>query len=222
MQAHRNQPAHAAPRQEARAHQHKLLFVGDGNLAKNDAIVRLFDAREVQVIEGTANLLEALRRLEADNAIDIVLLGPEFREEASSLFALKAQACGFVGLILCLMPTPRQLALSSPRSKISSGRISEGVRGEDKPRQRSMELSGNRRGVPTQLAMPPAQTMESDEPYTLEPLTTRQRIVLRRVSDGWTSKRIARSLKCSEGAVKATIHTYFESSGSGRGFCLRE
>jgi DNA-binding CsgD family transcriptional regulator len=128
--------------------------------AKNDGLRRLFNAREVQVIGRTTSFLAALRRLDVES-IDVIVLGPEFEEEESSLFALSAKERGFTGLALRVIRIPRNPAGPS---------------------------------------------------YPV-PLTSRQRIVFERVSSGWTSKRIAQSLRCSEGAVKGTIQQLFRKLG---------
>jgi DNA-binding CsgD family transcriptional regulator len=216
MQAHWNHTPRMAPKQEASGHRRKLLLVGRRDAAKNDSILRLFNLREVQVIGRTTSLLEALRRLQAE-AVDLVLLGSEFRGEESSLFLLTAQAHGFVGLVLSVMPAAEPVTRSNPPGESSPDKSAEGVQGEDKSRQRSINRSGNRsaarRGVSTQLEILPPQTEKLDEFFASTPLTTRQRTVLKRVSDGWSSIEIARSLRCSEGSVKATLQQLFRKLG---------
>lgn len=44
-------------------------------------------------------------------------------------------------------------------------------------------------------------------------LTARQRAVLTCVSRGWTNQQVARHLKCSEGAIKATLQQLFRKLG---------
>ncbi len=178
MQPHRNQSANAAPRQEAGGQRCKLLYVDREDVAMNDGLRRLFNAREVQVISRTTSFLAALRRLDFE-AIDVIVLGPKFQEEESSLFALSAQGRGFAGLVLRVVPIPRHLKRSGPFTAPGSRRPKQANAGSSYP----------------------------------VPLTSRQRIVFERVSDGWTTKRIAQSLRCSEGSVKGSIQQLFRKLG---------
>lgn len=181
MEPHRNQSANAAPRQEAGGQRCKLLYVDREDVAMNDGLRRLFNAREVQVISRTTSFLAALRSLDFE-AIDVIVLGPKFQEEESSLFALSAQERGFAGLVLRVVPIPRHLKRSGPVT----------TPGSRQPTQANPKFSG---------------------PSYPVPLTSRQRIVFERVSDGWTTKRIAQSLRRSEGSVKGSIQQLFRKLG---------
>jgi hypothetical protein len=66
-------------------------------------------------------LLEGLFCLEFE-AIDVVLLSREFREEEASLFAFDAQRLGFTGLILHVAFLPSDRALSH-RGVTSGGKL---------------------------------------------------------------------------------------------------
>lgn len=202
MRPHQNQPTQPAPGKEAKDRRRKLLFVGGGDIAKDDAVRRLFNQREVQVMGRTTSLLEALQHLDV-HPIDVILLGSEFREEESTLFLLNAQARRFAGLVLRVLPTSIELMPSNSRGKSASDR---------KP---DPALSGRPRGETTQMqefgrkaAMDdaiPARQADWESAPSSTPLTARQQTVFKRVCDGWTSKQIARSLKCTEGSVKGTL-----------------
>jgi DNA-binding response OmpR family regulator len=59
----------------------------------------------------------------------------------------------------------------------------------------------------------PARQADWESTRSPTPLTARQQTVLKRVCDGWTSKQIARSLKCTEGSVKGTLQQLFRKLG---------
>lgn len=209
MRAHWNQPAQGAPGKETKCQRRKLLFVGHGDIAKNDAVLRLFNEREVRVMGKTTGLLEALERLDAQ-PIDVILLGSEFREEESTLFVLNAQGRGFAGLVLRVLPTSIELMPS--KGKSASGREPDRAFSEDRPQGETTLMQELGRNAAIDDAMPARQADWESAPSST-PLTARQRTVLKRVSDGWTSKQIARSLKCTEGSVKATLQQLFRKLG---------
>jgi DNA-binding response OmpR family regulator len=71
---------------------------------------------------------------------------------------------------------------------------------------RSASMQGTGPGSSADLRAPTRST------YGIS-LTARQRAVLTFVSRGWTSQRVAQHLKCSEGAVKATLQQLFGKLG---------
>jgi hypothetical protein len=121
MRPRQNQPTQPAPGKEAKDRRRRLLFVGCGDLAKSNAVHRLFNEREVQVMGRTTSLLDALQHLDVQ-PIDVILLGSEFREEESTLFLLNAQARRFAGLVLRVLPTSVELTPSDSRGKSASDR----------------------------------------------------------------------------------------------------
>jgi DNA-binding NarL/FixJ family response regulator len=54
---------------------------------------------------------------------------------------------------------------------------------------------------------------KSEEQRTSQPLTSRERSVLRGVFEGFTNKEIAAKLQISEGSVKAVMQQLFDKTG---------
>jgi hypothetical protein len=67
-----------------------LLFVGRGDVFKDDLARRVFRGYQWHTISRAMGLPDALKHLESKN-VDLVLLGREFHEEDSSQFVLAAR-----------------------------------------------------------------------------------------------------------------------------------
>jgi two-component system nitrate/nitrite response regulator NarL len=52
-------------------------------------------------------------------------------------------------------------------------------------------------------------------PHQLDPLTTRERQIVRVVAEGLTNKEIARRLRLAEGTVKVHLHRIYGKLGIG-------
>jgi DNA-binding CsgD family transcriptional regulator/DNA-binding winged helix-turn-helix (wHTH) protein len=167
-----------------------LLVAGQGKLANEELVHRIFNRREVTVASRTKGLPDALNRLES-GGIDMVLLNCECREEELELFALAAQRRGFAGPILRVI-----------RSRGKTPAMS--MQGGDS----SSTYFDQRRATPE--AQPSG---ESDATRGSPSLTQKERTVLMRVLEGWTSGQIARSLKRSEGSVKSSLQQIFKKLG---------
>lgn len=179
-----------APGRRARGRQRKLLVAGGDEPANNELVRRIFDGREVTVASRTKGLLDALQRLES-GGIDLVLLNCECREEELELFVLAAQRRGFAGPILRVIRSTRKTPATSRQGGDSSSAYFD-----------------QRRATPE--AQPSG---ESDATRGSTSFTQKERTVLMRVLEGWTSGQIARSLKRSEGSVKASLQQVFKKLG---------
>lgn len=179
-----------APGRRARGRQRKLLVAGGDELASNELVRRIFNGREVAVASRTNGLLDALQRLES-GGIDLILLNCECREEELELFALAAQKRGFAGPILRVIRSTRKIPATSRQGGDSSSAYFD-----------------QRRATPE--AQPSG---ESDATRGSPSLTQKERTVLMRVLEGWTSGQIARSLKRSEGSVKSSLQQIFKKLG---------
>jgi DNA-binding CsgD family transcriptional regulator/DNA-binding winged helix-turn-helix (wHTH) protein len=166
------------------------LVAGRGKLANDELVHQIFSRREVTVASRTKDLLDALKRLES-GGIDLILLNCECREEELELFALAAQKRGFAGPILRVIRSTRKI----PAASLEGG-------------DPSSTHFDQRRATP--------ETQPSGEPdatHGSTPFTQKERKVLMRVLEGWTSGQIARSLKRSEGSVKASLQQIFKKLG---------
>ncbi len=78
---------------------------------------RIYAGTRTWIAGRSASLLAALERLQSE-AIDIVLLGDEFRDEELALFVTGARRDGFAGLILCLASMQRHSAIILPLPRL--------------------------------------------------------------------------------------------------------
>jgi DNA-binding CsgD family transcriptional regulator/DNA-binding winged helix-turn-helix (wHTH) protein len=179
-----------APGQQAKDRQRRLLVAGRGKLANDELVHRIFNWREVTVASRTKGLLGALKRLES-GGIDLVLLNCECREEELELFVVAAQRRGFAGPILRVIRSTRK----TPATSLQGG-------------DSSSTYFDQRRATPE--AQPSG---ESDATRGSPSFTQKERTVLMRVLEGWTSGQIARSLKRSEGSVKSSLQQIFKKLG---------
>jgi DNA-binding response OmpR family regulator len=168
-----------------------LLFVGSGDVFDDDLAHRVFRGYQLRTISRAMGLPDALKHLES-KIVDLVLLGREFLEEDSSQFVLAARRRGFSGLIL-------RVASITGYKPIDEASTSEGFRkrAEDIPSQQESRRSRRQNAAWTDSIS----------------FSARQREVLTRVSEGWTNRQVARHLRCTEGAVKATLQQLFRKIG---------
>lgn len=197
MQANRNQTNRSRDPEE-KVRRRSVLLVGQGGAFNVEAVRRIFNQDAVKVVGRTRGLPGALRRLEA-GAIDVVLLGCECREDELQLFAFDAQRRGFAGPILRLVSTD-----SSPTGKDSPDRSSE---------HRSRARSVGPAAVPSRAMPGTRDGSPFDVARGSTPLTPKERTVLMRMVDGWTSKQIGQSLQCTESSIKAAIQQIFRKFG---------
>jgi DNA-binding response OmpR family regulator len=164
---------------------------------------RIFSGGGLRIAGGSATLLGALERLQSE-AIDLVLLSHEFEEAELALFIAAARREGFAGPIL--RPASAQGSGVDASGDLSAAdRFTKSQVGEtvysappvfQKPRGMNREIH-----------------QQNERTASAISLTARQRAVLTCVSRGWTTQQVARHLKCSEGAVKATLQQLFRKLG---------
>jgi two-component system, NarL family, nitrate/nitrite response regulator NarL len=161
-------------------------------------------SKTLRIAGRSTTLLEGLFCLESE-AIDVVLLSREFREEEASLFTFDAQRLGFTGLILHVAFFPGDRALSDKRSD-QHGK----VEAQEKP----VRHPDKRHQAHTQHSILGAQTAPGvDGSRGALSFTDKEQAVLTRVSEGWSNHQIASHLKCSEGSVKAIVQQLFNKLG---------
>jgi DNA-binding response OmpR family regulator len=185
--------------------QSNLLLVGSENGFKSDITQRIFYGQQFRVAGRSTTLREGLLRLESD-AIDLVLLSGEFREEELSLFVFDAHRRGFAGLILHVASFPGNRAWSEGRSGRRGGEGASQEKSEGnfrKPRRTQAQVLTA--GTPAAFGV--------SGPLSAISFTAKERAVLTQVSEGLSNHQIACRLNCSEGSVKAVIQQLFSKLG---------
>lgn len=116
----KNQSETFAHRPGARRHHQpmSLLLVGSEDAFKAGTPQRVIPGNHFRVVARSSSLLEAEVCLES-NAIDMVLLSPEYRSEEIGLFTLDARRRGYAGLILLAADAPQKTAENDPDAQTS-------------------------------------------------------------------------------------------------------
>jgi DNA-binding CsgD family transcriptional regulator len=179
----------------------RLLLVGSEGAFEGDTARRVLGGDQFYAAGRATTLLEGLSRLESD-AIDVVLVSVEFREEELSLFAYDAHRRGFRGLILHVASLPPDWEDRFGRQR-ATGR-------------HGLMIASGGAGLSACLAAASASAVWVDGPTFRVSLTAKERAVLAGVSEGWSNLQIARSLNCSEGSVKAILQQLFGKLGVRR------
>jgi DNA-binding NarL/FixJ family response regulator/DNA-binding winged helix-turn-helix (wHTH) protein len=208
-QTRHHEPAPHAVSSSLDAPQGHVLLVGTAVFLDTELAFHLFGQRLPVAISKATTLIDALSQVEARTA-SLVLLGDEFREDAVSLFVFEARRHGFTGLILhvaSLASQPEALAASSrPNDSIDQEWSGKSTVSPTKIRVgEGMQLENISFSKLSEGTVPPSHRIPS--------LTTRERMVLRYVSEGWSNKEIGHHLQCSEAAVKAVLQQLFGKLG---------
>jgi two-component system, NarL family, nitrate/nitrite response regulator NarL len=201
MEPQKTHESDAGSKRYRKVQQSTLLLVGSEEGFK-DITHRLFFGQRFRISGRSTTLLEGLSCLESE-AVDVVLLSREFREEEASLFAFDAQRRGFAGLILHVAFFPNDTALPD-------------VRGNHHGKVDALETPANHpdKRHQTQSSTFGAQTGAGvDGAWGALSFTNKEQAVLTRVCEGWSNHQIASHLKCSEGSVKAIVQQLFDKLG---------
>jgi two-component system, NarL family, nitrate/nitrite response regulator NarL len=203
MQPQKTHDSDKGSNRHHKVQQGNLLLVGSEEGFK-DITYRLFFGQRFRIAGRSTTLLEGLFCLESE-AIDVVLLSREFREEEASLFAFDAQRLGFTGLILHVAFLPSDRTLSDWR-----GDRHVNVEAQEKPGRHP----DKRHQAHTQRSTLGSQAAPGvDGPGGALSFTDKEQAVLTRVSEGWSNHQIASLLKCSEGSVKGIVQQLFNKLG---------
>ena len=191
----------------------RILLVDDHGLFR-ESLSRLLQAEPDFRIAGTcASATEALAVVDQEQ-IDVVLLDYDLGEEQGSSFLESARKKGFAGRVL--MVTAGMSDAGTLRA-LESG--AAGIFLKHSPPAQLVEaiykvMSGemwlDSRAVRSLVA---GASGKSDEQRTSQPLTERERAVLKGVFEGFTNKEIAVKLQTSEGTVKAVMQQLFDKTG---------
>ncbi len=168
---------------------------------------------DFRVVGSCTSASEALTILKRASA-DIVLLDYDLGEEQGSLFLDEARRSGFRGRILMVtagMSDAGTLrALESGASGIFLKHSPPAQLVEAIHKVTAGEVWLDPRAVQSLVA---GATGKSEEQRASQPLSPRERAVLKGVFEGLTNKEIAANLAISESSVKAVMQQLFDKTG---------
>jgi DNA-binding NarL/FixJ family response regulator len=191
----------------------RILLVDDHGLFR-ESLSRLLQAEPDFRIAGTcASATEALSVIDQEQ-IDVVLLDYDLGEEQGSSFLESARKKGFAGRVLMVTAgmsdagTLRALESGVAGIFLKHSPPAQLVEAIYKVMNGEMWLDS--RAVRSLVA---GASGKSDEQRSSQPLTERERAVLKGVFEGFTNKEIAVKLQTSEGTVKAVMQQLFDKTG---------
>jgi len=188
-------------------------LVDDHSLFR-ESLSRLLQAEpDLRIVGDCATVREALAVLDREQ-VDVVLLDYDLGEEQGAQFLESTKSRGFEGRVLMVTAgmndagTLRALESGasgiflkhSPPSQLIEAiyRVVKGETWLDSKAVRSLVAGASGR---------------SEEQRSSQPLTTRERAVLKGVFEGLANKEIAANLQISEGSVKAVMQQLFDKTG---------
>jgi DNA-binding NarL/FixJ family response regulator len=191
----------------------RILLVDDHSLFR-ESLSRLLEAEpEFRVVGSCASAGDALVLLSRERA-DIVLLDYDLGEEQGSLFLDGAKAAGFTGRVLMVtagMSDAGTLkALETGASGIFLKHSPPAQLVEAIHKVMAGEVWLDPRAVRSLVA---GAAGKSEEQRASQPLSPRERAVLKGVFEGLTNKEIATQLAISESSVKAVMQQLFDKTG---------
>jgi DNA-binding NarL/FixJ family response regulator len=191
----------------------RILIVDDHGLFR-ESLSRLLQAEpDFQIAATCASATEALAIIDRER-IDVVLLDYDLGEEQGSLFLESAKKRDFSGRVLMvtagMSDTGTLRAIESGASGIFLKHSPPAQLVEAIYKIMSGEMWLDSRAVRSLVA---GASGKSEEQRTSQPLTERERAVLKGVFEGLTNKEIAAQLATSEGTIKAAMQQLFDKTG---------
>jgi two-component system, NarL family, nitrate/nitrite response regulator NarL len=179
-----------------------------------ESLSRLLQAEpDFQIAATCASATEALAIIDRER-IDVVLLDYDLGEEQGSLFLESAKKRDFSGRVLMvtagMSDTGTLRAIESGASGIFLKHSPPAQLVEAIYKIMSGEMWLDSRAVRSLVA---GASGKSEEQRTSQPLTERERAVLKGVFEGLTNKEIAAQLATSEGTIKAAMQQLFDKTG---------
>ena len=179
-----------------------------------ESLSRLLQAEPEFLISGScATVGEALDILSREPA-DVVLLDFDLGEEQGAEFLETAKRHGFAGRVLMVtagmsdVGTLRALETGAAGIFLKHsppGQLVDAIR-----KVANGEMWLDQRAVQSLVA---GASGKSDEQRNSQPLSDRERAVLKGVFEGLSNKEIAGRLNTSEGTIKATMQQLFDKTG---------
>lgn len=191
----------------------RILLVDDHSLFR-DSLSRLLEAEPDFRIVGTcATARDALDVLKAQ-PVDVVLLDYDLGDEQGSLFLDEAKRRRFSGRILMVTAGMGDAATLRAFESGASGVFlkhsppAQLIEAIHKVTSGDMWLDS--RAVRSFVA---GANVRTEAEPAAQPLTPRERNVLKAVFEGLTNKEIAANLQISESSVKAVLQQLFDKTG---------
>jgi DNA-binding NarL/FixJ family response regulator len=191
----------------------RILLVDDHGLFR-ESLSRLLQAEpDFRIAATCASATEALAVVDQQQ-IDVVLLDYDLGDEQGSAFLEEARRRRFPGHIL--MVTAGMSDAGTLRA-LESG--AAGIFLKHSPPAQLVEaiykVTGGEMWLDSRAirSLVAGATGKSDEQRTSQPLTERERAVLKGVFEGLTNKEIGAKLQTSEGTIKAVMQQLFDKTG---------
>ncbi len=179
-----------------------------------ESLSRLLEAEPgFKIVGSCASATDALALLKRETA-DVVLLDYDLGEEQGTFFLDEAKRMGFEGRILMVTA-----GMSDTGTLRSMENGAAGIFLKHSPPAQLVEAiqkitSGevwlDSKAVRSLIA---GANHKSEERRTAQPLSSRERSVLKSVFEGLTNKEVAAQLEISESSVKAVMQQLFEKTG---------
>jgi len=188
----------------------RLLLLDDHVLFREGLRRLLVSEPDFETVAECGTLTDGLAVL-SRSTIDIVLLDFDLEEETGARFITAATAQGYRGKILMVtagmspldIAVARKLGISGIFLKHSTpATLLEAIR----------TVADGREWMDPKLNASGAE-IHPDAARPKEPLTPREKDVLRSVFEGLTNKEIAYKIGVSQSSVKATLQNLFEKTG---------
>ncbi len=179
-----------------------------------ESLSRLLQAEPDFRIAGTCGSATEALDIVAQQPIDVVLLDYDLGEEQGLTFLESARRQGFLGRVLMVTAgmsdagTLRALESGAAGIFLKHSPPAQLVEAIYKVMSEEMWLDA--RAIRSLVA---GATGKSDEQRTSQPLTERERAVLKGVFEGLTNKEIGARLQTSEGTIKAVMQQLFDKTG---------
>jgi len=191
----------------------KVLLIDDHSLFR-EGLGRLLQAEPaLRVVGNCGSLREGLAVLQQEQ-VDIVLLDYDLGDEQGMSFQREAVKLGYKGRILIVTAGISHSEIIG----VLEGGISGIFLKSSSPAQLVEAINQVMRGEPwldpkAMKTVISAATGKSQQQQSPQPLSMRERAVLKGIFEGLASKEIAAELKISESLVKAVIQQLFDKTG---------
>jgi len=191
----------------------RILLVDDHSLFR-ESLSRLLEAEpDLRIVGSCSSVTEALETLDRE-PVDMVLLDYDLGEEQGASFLSDAKAQGFDGRVLMVTAGMSDAGtlrvLEGGASGVFLKHSPPGQLIEAIHKVMQGELWLDPKAVRSLVA---GATGKSEEQRASQPLSPRERAVLKGVFEGLTNKEIATTLQISESSVKAAMQQLFDKTG---------
>jgi len=191
----------------------RILLVDDHSLFR-ESLSRLLEAEsDLEIVGNCASATEALNLLQS-GAADLVLLDYDLGDEQGSSFLAESKRIGFSGRVLMVTAgmsdagTLRALESGAAGIFLKHSPPAQLIEAIEKVMNGEVWLDS--KAVRSLIA---GANSKSEEQRTAQPLSARERTVLKSVFEGLTNKEIAANLGISESSVKAVLQQLFDKTG---------